>query len=542
MAENMTEFNDLPENVQDFIKSVVKKVRYRKKVRTDVFQELVAHFADALAGIEETIQKQQAGDKIIVEFGQPEVLGKLIRRGKKRCRPLWKKVLIAGFQISCVLVLLIGLRISTFYIGKPGIKIDYGKWLTEKVSAGKDPKLNAKIDIDRAIELADFDEPDIEIYNLWPEDMNDLLLQQTKKYLADNAGAIDALREAVNKPYCWIDYDNPQFTQISLHEMYFSTKPSSSDDFVIMLSKLRRLAYVMILNIKFEVYNGDIDQAIEDCFVIQKFGGFFEGHGFLVEQMNGAGIEAMSYRTIRDILIRAEISQSQLLSIQEYYEKIAEKDRRIIDLTSEKAIRLDEIQRIFTDDGKGDGRVLAKGLRFVFENKSSYLKDFVLDSYLGKKEAVDEVERFLNQADRFFEQTPFQIDQKQFKNTSSLFVFRRLGITLERVAEFFWRLRAERLALVATIAIKRYEQKTGQLPDSLGQLVELGYLDALPMDSFSDGPLIYKTTEDDFVLYSVGADFEDDGGKVEYSKSGKVKQFNVEGGDYIFWPTRKKTE
>ena len=157
MADDIREFDDLPGNVREFVEAVVKKIRYRKRVRADVFRELVGHFVDELDGIDDAAQRQQVGEEIIAGFGEPDVLGKLIRRGKKRCRPLWKKVLIAGFQISCVLVLLVGLRVSTFYIGKPVIKIDYGKWLTEKASAGKDPKLNAKIDIDRAIELLDDD-------------------------------------------------------------------------------------------------------------------------------------------------------------------------------------------------------------------------------------------------------------------------------------------------------------------------------------------------------------------------------------------------
>ena len=544
MAENMTEFNDLPENVQDFIKSVVKKVRYRKKVRTDVFEELVTHFVDELADIADAEQRQQVAEEIIAGFGEPEVLAKLIKRGKKRCRPLWKKVLIAGFQITCILILLVGLQVSTFYIGKPVIKTNYAKWLTEKASAGKDPNLNARSDIDRAIELADFDFNKFDkILRMWPGDMNETQLQQAKKYLVDNADVIKALREAANKPYFWIDYDNPQFAEVSLNEAIFPDESEASNGLLMqMLSNWRKLALMMVLNVKYEVYNGQITQAINDYFVIQKIAAFFHGQGFLVEQLVGIAIEAVSYRAIRDILIRAEISQSQLLNIQEYLEKIVKKDRQTIDLTGEKALWLDEIQRGFTDDGKGDGRVLAKGLRFIFENKSNYLKGFVLGSYPGKKETTDEVERFFNQAGRFFEQTPFQADQKQLKITSSLSVFRSLDGVYERLTTLSWRFRADGLALVTVIAIKRYQKEKQQLPASLQQLVELGYLDELPMDPFSDGPLIYKTTEDDFVLYSVGADFEDDGGKIEYHDNGNVKQFRVEGGDYIFWPTRKKAE
>ncbi|HPS55409.1 MAG TPA: hypothetical protein PLP05_07425, partial [Sedimentisphaerales bacterium] len=530
MVENMTEFDSLPANAQSFIKSVIKKIRYRKKVRADVFEEIVSHFTDQLEDINDITQRQQAAEKLIADFGQPDLLAKLIRRGKKRCRPLWKKVLIVSFQTTCILVLFIGLRISTFYIGKPSIKIDYGKWLTEKASAGKDPNLNAKIDIDRAIELADFDFDKITwILNILPEDMNDVQLQQAKKYLVENTQTINALRDAANKLYFWVDYDNPDYEQVSLHKANFiDGTAATSNDYMETLSNWRHLAGMMALNIRIEVYSGQTDQAIKDWFVLQKFAGFFQGQGFLVDQLVAMGIEGLSCNTINDVLSHAEVSQSQLVNIQEYFEKNVKKDKRVINWIGEKALWFDEIQRAFTDNGQGDGRVLANGLRFIAKDNSSFIRGFVLGGYHGKKETIDEIEKFFNQVDSFSQQTPFQRYQQQLKITSNLFVFNTLTAPYEQIAMISWRLRTSRLALLTTIAIKRYQQETRQLPASLQQLVDSGYLDELPMDPFSDGPLIYKTTKDDFVLYSVGIDCKDNGGKIEYLDNGRVKGWKGE--------------
>jgi len=544
MAENMTEFNDLPENVRNFIKLVIKKVRYHKKVRADVFRELVSHFVDELADIADAEQRQQVAEEIIAGFGEPEVLGKLIRRGKKRCRPLWKKVLIAGFQIGCVLVLLIGLRVSTFYVGKPVVKIDYGKWLTEKASAGKDPKLNAKIDIDRAIELVDFELEGVlpfAIYRMWPGDLNEVEVQLTQKHLADNAQAIQALRDAADKPYFWMNYDNPQFAEVSLYDSFFLQNPKTLNRFIGVLAKWRRLANIMKLNIRFEVYKGQVDQAVDDCMAGLKLANFNQRQAFFIEQLVGIAIEGMFNHTLKEILSRVEILPSKLLAIQQYCEKTIKENQRVIDFTGEKVIRLDEIQRGFTDDGKGDGRVLAKGLKFLFENKSNFVKGFLLGGYPGKKETIDELERFFNQADSFFEQTPFQHNEQQLELKGKLIVVNGFA-DFGRTASISWRFRSSRLALVTVIAIKRYELETGRLPVSLEQVVEAGYLDEVPMDPFGDGALGYKVVDDDFVLYSVGKDFEDDGGKVEYLNNGRVNQFKVKGGDYIFWPVREKAE
>ena len=64
-------------------------------------------------------------------------------------------------------------------------------------------------------------------------------------------------------------------------------------------------------------------------------------------------------------------------------------------------------------------------------------------------------------------------------------------------------------------------------------LVETGYLNALPDDPYSDGPLRYQRRGDDFVLYSLGGDFDDDGGK-QHPKHPWNR--GKDGGDRVFWP------
>jgi hypothetical protein len=65
---------------------------------------------------------------------------------------------------------------------------------------------------------------------------------------------------------------------------------------------------------------------------------------------------------------------------------------------------------------------------------------------------------------------------------------------------------------LAAIAIRRHELRHGRPPASLEALVP-ALLPKLPHDSFSGQPLRYRTTEDGgYVLYSVGADGQDDGG------------------------------
>jgi hypothetical protein len=56
------------------------------------------------------------------------------------------------------------------------------------------------------------------------------------------------------------------------------------------------------------------------------------------------------------------------------------------------------------------------------------------------------------------------------------------------------------------------------------------------MDPFSSGPLVYKLTDNNFILYSLAADFNDDGGKHDPKWAGEGD------GDYVFWPVQKDPE
>ncbi len=69
-------------------------------------------------------------------------------------------------------------------------------------------------------------------------------------------------------------------------------------------------------------------------------------------------------------------------------------------------------------------------------------------------------------------------------------------------------LRAARVGL----AIQRYRLATGDIPDTLADLVPT-YLETIPKDPFDGSELRYRKLESGFVVYSVGEDKRDDGGQ-----------------------------
>jgi len=94
--------------------------------------------------------------------------------------------------------------------------------------------------------------------------------------------------------------------------------------------------------------------------------------------------------------------------------------------------------------------------------------------------------------------------------------------------------RADLDSVITILALLRYKADRQEFPESLELLVGEGYLKKVPRDPFSSGAVVYQRTTDNFVLYSFGVDFDDDGGTP--SKWGEGEQ----GGDQVFWAVRDK--
>jgi len=125
--------NILPACAAEFIKLVIRKMRYRRKVRQDVQAELAVHFVDELKDCKTDAEKEQKAQKLIAEFGDVKLLAVLMRRAKKRCRPLWRTIIARTFQTAGVIIVCFIFYTIWFLSGKPAISIDYLAVLNQMV-------------------------------------------------------------------------------------------------------------------------------------------------------------------------------------------------------------------------------------------------------------------------------------------------------------------------------------------------------------------------------------------------------------------------
>ncbi len=83
--------------------------------------------------------------------------------------------------------------------------------------------------------------------------------------------------------------------------------------------------------------------------------------------------------------------------------------------------------------------------------------------------------------------------------------------SLDRSVTLWERALANDRLTLAAAALAVHRAETGEFPKKLAELTPK-LLEQVPADPFTGEPLIYRRTEDGYVLYSVGPDLEDDGG------------------------------
>jgi len=566
-------FEKLPGCAAEFIRLVIKKMRYRKKVRADVAAELAAHFEDELHDCQTDKEKEQKAGKIIEDFGDVKLLAALIRRAKKRCRPLWQTTIIRFLQATGTTVVLLVIYIAWFLSGKPAITVDYVDELNRLVRTTDDTSLNAASLYYEAAKLY-VDEPN-DTYEWKPSLYKDMTFEQKQvvdNWLVDNEKVLKLVDKGTQKPYYWPKYEGEDMSSIL-------------ESFLPYQSKFRRFARMLRWRAWQSIEKGQYKDALQDTMSCYRLGRHLRGNKTLIEQINGMSIESLATKTLYNIVSKKELDPALLDLLQKEYETIIYEEDFTISLKAEKLSMKDEIQRCFTEGGFSGGHLYAQRMIDKYLQKLKYARDFVegvsedplykdnelyqklkkqllwhrilfssklwssslrgLFIHPNKEQTMQTFDRYWEFWENIFSKSPAQIhseaidvEKESMKIIKGNFLLETLVPALGRVNEVSHRLVTDVRATLTIIATLRYRLDNGQVPDTLEELVTKGYLKELSIDSFSDKPLVYKKTEDNFLLYSVGTNFTDDGGEIFRDEKGKIKRYADEG-DWVFWPAPK---
>lgn len=442
------------------------------------------------------------------------------------------------FLIILIAILLLAMpfvfKTLSLLRAKPTITVDYTAEYNKLTKPSNyDPNENAAFYYSKAFDtISDMPELVYKNDHKWPADMNEPTLEAVGSWLQENQKVFKYVDHASQKPYCWFERHAPD-------DGIFCTEMPE-------LSKARGTAKYLGLQAKLNAMQGQDELAFLRVLQIHQLGLHYSGPVTLVEQLIGLASKSVSFKIAFAILDNKEIDSGLLKEFQEQLIEQIKQSKPFDFSAGEKMYFLDGLQKMFTDNGKGGGKLIPEKL---FEHKQisnlspaiSRTESFLIClTHPGRKETIKLHNRLCEELDSIQLKTPWQIQNEEtsYSNyaeelTKDNYLLNDSAYSLGRICEILYREETESRAILTILASLRYKAEKGVFPDSLEELVSAGYLQELPSDPYSDRSLVYKKTGNDFILYSIGADFIDNGGIVSNLGQGE------DGGDQVFWPVQK---
>ncbi len=536
-------FGELPSSAVECINLVIKNMRYRKNARDEVREELFDHFEVYLKDCATNEEKEQKAQQLLSEFGDPKILAVLMRRAKKRCRPLWRTIAARIFQAIAAMIILFVLYVAWFFSGQPLITTNYIAEVNKLVHPSADDSMNAAPIYNKAIEtLVDVNDVK-DILGLNFADANDEQKNLVRQWLAKNEEPLALVTKGSKLPYCW--------------QLYESKDPEQSimSVFLPYLAPSRDIAYALCWRAWLNAQSSDFDSAFHDIDTCYRLGRHYKGEKTLIEQLVGMAIEARALQTSRQILDTCKIESITLAGFQQRLQTLIDGDNFKPDFRLEKFGMYDEIQRCFTESRFGPSHLYPQRIMQISDMRGENprhepLVDLILalknspDILFSptKTKAIANTNAFYSFFDETFTKNPAKLKTEGIdlakaiiSSSKNNLLLRIIAPNFPRIHYIMWRHRVHTDSTILIIALVRYRNDIGTYPESLDKLVERGYIKQIPVDPFSDKPIAYRKTDNNFLLYSWGENLKDDDGQIARDEKGKPKRF-ADTGDWVFWP------
>lgn len=548
----------LPGSIAELIDAIIDSMGYRRNARAEVRQELTDHFTDALADCYNEPEKLACIKELINEFGDAKLLGALLRRGKKRCRPLWQKTLSGLRHAIWISVVLLILYIGWFFTGTPDISTNYLTVFNEQARPAVDESLNAWPYYEKAYKsYVDCNDKEFDSYPRLASQLSQTDRQTLMKWLDNNRPALELIVTGNQKPYCWRQYgcDENEST-----ELISILMPGLSD--------VKKLSYLMCWQALAEAEENQFDAAFNNILESYSLGQHIRGqHSTLIEQLVSISVESTSIHTLRTLLneYSDSITTGQLDTARKRFAEMINNYDYTIDFDSEKLFLYDEAQRCFTQSRFGKSHLYLRRLQDIgignLNNDELLTEDpivigkaalHVLFTHPDKDETLKQVEAFYADMEYFSTLTPATAQSQDLDMHQQLeqliqnnFFLNGLMPALSKVVLYSHRSKTDAEASLTLMAILQYQKQFGDFPQKLDDLVAKGLLQTIPIDPFSDRRLVYRKIDNDFFLYSFGYNLTDDGGTpgtYEGTNKNPIVKLWTNNGDAVFWPISVNSE
>ena len=346
--------------------------------------------------------------------------------------------------------------------------------------------------------------------------LNDELLAELQAAVDAGTAAHTKLREIASRP-------SGRFA-IELSNDFLSTKLPHMD-------ACRGLGDLEYLAAALRAHQGSAKAAMEHCHIFLNVGRSLTDEPFLISVVHRTLCQKRVAQSLERILGQTEVSDGDLLTMQQ---------QLVLELQEEvllPALRGERVGMLRVYSSMGSGEFQSSDLRKEFD-----FHPFMRWTYvswcarygaaqavammneaveIGKKPLVEQRTLWRDWADSV------NMQMAEAKRSSP---FNALGFVMlpaiDRIAESHFKYHALLECAVAAIAAERYRFAQRRWPASWNELVPK-YLRVAPVDLFSDEVLRLRPLEDGMIIYSVGPDGVDNGGRIARGRDAPKKDIDV---------------
>jgi hypothetical protein len=546
----IVETSGLPAEVRAIVAGVVSRTRVRRSEKREIARELVAHFADAIASGADPASA-------IAAFGDPARAARLLRRSVIRNRG-WLDLAVRRSAQAVALgvlasVAVYGILAARFALGKPtiaenpsaeinaklaGVPADQLAWPAMKAliaPLGTYPGLATNTD-----RWPNYTPEDPE----WPE---------VAATLDARRGVLDQLQAVAARPVLGAELTNAADAELmdALHRARTGEpwpasnaaadrleNPPMATVLLQHLGPIRSFARWFAADARRAVELRDAGRFLADVDAMLNLARLIRQPPGTIGELSSLAVEALALDRVRDGL-RADLLEDRELTRLAH--RVATPSASLGEaLSADRLMYLDTVQRVYTDDGRGGGRLTPAGVRLLRDSSPGQspagpggedgkdLQAAVAPLNMAfepdRRDVVAAYEAAFARAVTLAAQRPWERPadwRGEADDRWWVWAGRRVssdaGVlvpvnedALAPVIAAFDDAAIDRAGTLTAIALELFKRRQGRYPLTLAELTP-DLLPAVPLDA--DGrALRYRLVGDRPVLYSIGHDGVDDGG------------------------------
>lgn len=347
--------------------------------------------------------------------------------------------------------------------------------------------------------------------------------------------------------------ENPILYEVLMHEVSF----------------LRSITRTILMDCRRAYVENDPEGFLKNCRALVGLARHADSRLGLIATTLSRGIEGAFFDMVGEALWHSPrlLSDAQLVDLQQMIAGMSMQQSAAEGIAEERLYLEDIMQRMYTDNGNGDGVMTPEGWK-VYESFAGGLEgpkrasDFIKASIANRAEMLAQFDNIVAETTAFinvpmweWKTLPDLVPESQVHTPAKRAKYCLIMITMPELGKAVQRAgfaEQTRDATRVVIALQQYHRKHAAYPGTLNDLIP-EFLSEVPADLFDGKPLRSTIRDGKPVVYSVGVNRQDDGGSFDpknlINKShwrpaavvtkalrDPATRDTVTAGDWVLWP------